>query len=470
MLYSFSKDIFIGSFNAKSTEEKSVDSIRITHYQDNQFKLFPYKAATKSAAPIVYDLEDVVSVFFRLSLNKKSDPIIFDDLCDTLLKNIEINETDIYLFKEIINNMFFKNGSFIANNIMLYPYQTTTNNKSSENLAKYLFSVLGINESDCKMIEKSKNNIRFSVLESMISNALESKNISDSEVFVPYFQIKTDIQDSFKNDLYFMLNCGMTSLEDMANLLSVYYFFYVSQTCIVLDKFFSESRSYIAPFYYALDWEKVSKNRLCCTDGWEKLQESIGHMFSHAITLEILNQTESDEMLDYISFSEMIKENPELDDYLSNEVCLAEKTYCSYIGDYKGFNNIPFRPGMNKTETAIMHLFKCVEMQFVETDRNRANQAYNEKFIDYCKKRWVKNRKKSGLVLNLSESDVIFLTKICLKNNEKIRLIDLYKEYEKRGIYLDNTSKELLQEFFTKLNLIDKKSDSGDAQYVKRIL
>ena len=46
----------------------------------------------------------------------------------------------------------------------------------------------------------------------------------------------------------------------------------------------------------------------------------------------------------------------------------------------------------------------------------------------------------------------------------------LFKEYEKRGIYLDGTSKEYLQEFFTKLNLIDKKSDSGDAQYVKRIL
>ena len=44
------------------------------------------------------------------------------------------------------------------------------------------------------------------------------------------------------------------------------------------------------------------------------------------------------------------------------------------------------------------------------------------------------------------------------------------KEYEFRGIYLDNSSKEYLQEFFTKLNLIDKKSDSGDAQYVKRIL
>ena len=35
---------------------------------------------------------------------------------------------------------------------------------------------------------------------------------------------------------------------------------------------------------------------------------------------------------------------------------------------------------------------------------------------------------------------------------------------------LDKESKELVVKFLEKLNLIDKKSDSGDAQYVKSIL
>ena len=73
-------------------------------------------------------------------------------------------------------------------------------------------------------------------------------------------------------------------------------------------------------------------------------------------------------------------------------------------------------------------------------------------------------------MFNLTERDIIFLTKLSIQNEERIRLIDLFKEYEKRGVYLDNSSKILLQEFFTKLNMLDKKSDSGDAQYVKRIL
>ena len=47
MGYSFSEEKFITSFNAKSTEEKSADSMRLTHKPDGAFKLFPYKASGK---------------------------------------------------------------------------------------------------------------------------------------------------------------------------------------------------------------------------------------------------------------------------------------------------------------------------------------------------------------------------------------------------------------------------------------
>ena len=35
---------------------------------------------------------------------------------------------------------------------------------------------------------------------------------------------------------------------------------------------------------------------------------------------------------------------------------------------------------------------------------------------------------------------------------------------------VDNQSKAEVMQYYEKLNLIEKKSDSGDAQYVKRIL
>ena len=51
-----------------------------------------------------------------------------------------------------------------------------------------------------------------------------------------------------------------------------------------------------------------------------------------------------------------------------------------------------------------------------------------------------------------------------------MRLNDVFSEFELRGVFLDNHSKSEVMRYYEKLNLIEKKSDSGDAQYVKRIL
>ena len=62
------------------------------------------------------------------------------------------------------------------------------------------------------------------------------------------------------------------------------------------------------------------------------------------------------------------------------------------------------------------------------------------------------------------------MTKVTIGANEKMRLNDLFKGFEQRGLYFDNTSKDCIVEFYERLNLIEKKSDSGDAQYVKSFL
>ena len=64
---------------------------------------------------------------------------------------------------------------------------------------------------------------------------------------------------------------------------------------------------------------------------------------------------------------------------------------------------------------------------------------------------------------------ILLLTAVSIKK-DKISLKALFKEYERRGVFLDKYSKGEIIELLSKLNLIDKKSDSGDAQYVKSIL
>lgn len=451
--------------------DKAIDSLRLTHTQDINFKLFPYKASGKAQAPIITDLEEVVSDFFRKSLSLETEPVEYKSLCDAIIAEMDIADEDIEIFKEMIHSLFFEGDDFVAKNLGLYPYQTKVNNKSADRLAGFLLDVFGLNGNDCNIIEEAMKKHPYNVVEKVVVDAIQTSKTGTVRNYKSYFPVILDVQEKFKKDFHFMLNTGMTSLDDLSNLLAIYYFYYMSQACVTLDNFGSGKRNSPVQLYYALDWEKVSKNRKCCVEGWERIQASANHMFSHALTLEILNQhTLSDVMLDYISLQEYVTEYPDQDAIIASEIEKAEKTYTSCVGDYKKFEQIPYASGGKKTDIAIRHLYKCVEEQFLNTDRKRANQFYNEKFTEFCKTRWVKNRRKSGLVLNLTERDIIFLTKISIKDKDKIRLIDLYKEYEYRGIFLDNTSKEYLQEFFTKLNLIDKKSDSGDAQYVKRIL
>ena len=468
MTYRFVEEEFKNNFSWKSTDVTSADSLRIAHTQDQRFKLFPYKANGKS--PIVTDTKEVVGDFIKTALKAESKDTDFSKLIKKVEDEVAIEQENMNSLFSIIRMMFYNEGKFISDNIGMYAYKGSSDNKSVERLAKFLNDVLKVDQDIVHAITEAQKKYPYNALEELVIQCLDAVPSKDNQTEPGYYVVFEDAGKQFKKDFIFMLNSGMTGSDDFADLLALYYLYYTSQTCIVLDHFGSGNRDERTPLYFALDWEKVSANRECCKGGWKILQENVKHIFSHAVTLELLNQTDDpDEMLDYIRFSELV-ENGTFDDLeTAAEIRKIEKIYTDAVGDYKNFYQIPAMNGKNETDVAIRRLFSCVHTQFINK-RKSANDKYVNKLIEFYRSRWLKNRKKSGLVFNLTERDIIFLTKLSIQNEERIRLIDLFKEYEKRGVYLDNSSKILLQEFFTKLNMLDKKSDSGDAQYVKRIL
>ena len=187
--------------------------------------------------------------------------------------------------------------------------------------------------------------------------------------------------------------------------------------------------------------------------------------------MEILNQTEEDtEPVDYIKLQELISCAPEEDHRIAGQIRILTDCYRKAISDCPEMTelsreNSPY----NETTAEVRFLFENVRLQFENTTRNRPYSSYAEKFEEYSRK-YLKRRGRNGMLLNLSEETLIFLTKICIKDQEKMRLNDVFSEFEARGVFLDNHSKMEVMHYYEKLNLIEKKSDSGDAQYVKRIL
>jgi len=77
MKYQFDYDKFCKTFNVKS--DKAIDSLRLTHTQDICFHLFPYKASGKKQAPVITELDEIVSGFFRKALGLKIGSVKSDE-------------------------------------------------------------------------------------------------------------------------------------------------------------------------------------------------------------------------------------------------------------------------------------------------------------------------------------------------------------------------------------------------------
>jgi DNA phosphorothioation-dependent restriction protein DptG len=310
------------------------------------------------------------------------------------------------------------------------------------------------------------------------SNVLESFATSklkytpcNREAGTEYQRITNSVLKKFESDFEYILGARNRPRDYLIPLVEFYYFTYTAQAILQLNRFLDGDRSTCVPLFFRLEWEKTSQNRQCYSQGWNILQIAAKKIFAHAVTLEILNQTtEQCKPVDYIKLQELINSAPGEDHRIAAEIKRLTDRYRAAISDCTEMKELQRRESPDgETAAEVRFLFESVRLQFENTVRNRPYSSYAKNFEDYSKK-YLQQRGRSGMMLTLTEEILIFLTKICIKDQEKMRLNDVFAEFEARGIFLDNHSKAEMMRYYEKLNLIEKKSDSGDAQYVKRIL
>ena len=441
MSYRLSVDSFDSTFAVKE------DGSKLTHFSGKRFKLFPF-IANNNSAPI-YDLDTIVGRFISQIEKISPEKLTVDDLTEKLKEDTSIDVGMDELFHQVIKHMFF-----------------------DSNIADYLVDVLGdesilrasIKRASAKLDEQSN------VLEKFAMSKLASKPLSQT-IVLPYQRITRAVQRKFESDFEYILGARNRTRDYLIPLLEFYYFTYTAQAIMQLNRFMSGEREHCVPLYFCLDWEKTSLNRLCYTQGWGVLQTALSKIFAHAIVLEILNQTADDcGPVDYIRLNEFVQTAENEDHRIAEEIKVLTDRYRNAINDCPEMKELERREaGEDETAAEVRFLFDSVRTQFENTPRNRPYSSYADKFEEYSRK-YLKRRGRSGMMLNLTEETLIFLTKVCIKDQEKMRLNDVFTEFEARGVFLDNISKEQVMHYYEKLNLIEKKSDSGDAQYVKRIL
>ena len=466
MIYQLSVDSFNSTFAVKE------NGTHLTHFSGKRYKLFPF-IANNNIEPVM-SLQKLVGRYLSQIQGKEPIPISADELI-TKLKTDDNTTIDLGMegiFDQVVRHMFFdKEGNIRPINLRMLA-QIPCDESSECKLADYLVDVLGdskhlksyMTNADSKLAQQSN------ALEKFATSKLESKPFT-RKAGDEYQRITDAVKDRFEADFEYILGARNRTRDYLIPLLEFYYFSYTAQAALQLSRFLDGDREHCIPLYFCLEWEKTSQNRRCFTEGWNLLQDAVDRIFAHAIVLEILNQTENgSEPVDYITLRELVNSAPGEDHRIAEEIRVLTDRYRYAISDCAEMQELK-RADNPTEETAaeVKFLFDSVKCQFENTPRARPYSSYADKFEEYSRK-YLKRRGRSGMMLNLSEETLIFLTKVCIKDQEKMRLNNVFSEFECRGVFLDNHSKDEVMRYYEKLNLIEKKSDSGDAQYVKRIL
>lgn len=435
----------------------------------SRFRIFPYSSNTETKN-ILNSFDGILGPFIRAVFGwKRPKAIDRETFLDKICENVSFPSTqDKTALLSIIQDIYFENETrLVCNNVDTYKYAVGTT--TDQNVSEYLVSALCDRESVKAALGRQRNT-NISLLDKLVIENLPELEVDDK--LTSYASLFPEIKKLFTKDFEFLAKKDDTDFSSIILLLSYYYFFYTSQVMLHLNRFCSMDRN-ITKLYFCVQWEKVSRNREAFKNGWKTIEDKATGMFSHAVLLEMLNQTDSETLYCY---DDLLNEYNSLPDeekaQMFAEIENLKNRYRTGCANSDGFgfsyeeNN--YRQG--DIGSLIRGFFDDIMLQFMNTERKRANDAYPKSFMDFCKNVFVQRRGQAGNVLAMTEEQLVLMTKVTIGDNDKMRLNDLFKGFEQRGLFFDNSSKDCIVEFYEKLNLIEKKSDSGDAQYVKSLL
>lgn len=444
-----------------------VKNKRKKHVRDDA--LVPFK--TKTDKHQYEDFSGVVGAFSKILSDIPVKQVLN---IDAMKKNMrqkmdECSDDDFELLFHIVESMYFDNKKLLPINTRALNY--IDSNISQQQVAEYLFSLF-IESTDLKEKYKALEETEdTNVLEKLLFESLESDDsgsnvsITHADCFLPY------VKEVFEKDFAVLISDATLYRDNIYRFLAYYYIFYVSQLAVKLSKFEHGHRNEIEKIYVTLYEEVVTKVRPGYEYGWKYVKDKMSHMFSHSVVMEMLSHNAQDAHMDYIDFFNRFH-NAEDDEKVAGEIRSIRQRYMNWIPlDYSGCIHNPDKDTTCATSTEIKKLFETIDYQFMNGGRKSHYNGYNKKFIAFVQKNFGKFRGICGYTLSVHDSDIVMFTRLILsENNGKMRLAKLFQEFEKRGLLFDRESRNHIVELFEKMNLLEKRSDSGDAQYVKYIL
>ncbi len=476
-------------------EGRLLKSNAFQHHTGYKINIFPFK--TQPGGHVFksdfISFQGVMGEVVRLAHKKELDKTTETGSYKAVLKKMvlanaveKVKTDEKVALEDILKNIYFEpDDSLFKYDYHVISYMNFINSNAAIKDIPVFISDVFIKENErfknlFKGIEG--NNILNELITDSLPQQSDRKEIErDKQIFK---DMVPDVTTMFQKDLEFLLANKDYFLENFELFFKYYYFFYFSQLSLKLD-LFGREEYVIKPIYFSMDWENLSESRLSLHKiKWRELSKQYERVFAHANTLELINYLsvdgqvlgDYDEIAGLYSSLEMDEKQEfkarlnDLLEFYKQEVNTLNSSASWDICMANLQHSLATRKFDEEISKLIYTLWYIIRYQFENGKRNKPYKDYALWISSFSKENFTKSGGRFGLKLVLSQEVLLFLTKICVGNEEKIRLRLFWERLQERGITFDETSKLEIIKLFERINLIEKKSDSGDAQYIKASL
>ena len=455
----------------------------IDNWQEG-IKLLPFNSNPTSAYDKNCGLHGITGEFFRLWDNDGTKPIedfdisavkpVTDYLCNQKQMPVAQVKQFILMMKDIMyingnlnitDSAFLKYLPLMPNDERISVKDRKKHSDGQRKLSNYLYSMLPDDMQD------SGNKAIPNLFSKILQEALSSFCGSRDDIKAREYVILPFIKKSFEEDLKWMLKQEESVKVKYLHLFLHFYCCYaIMQTIVMLNSKKHDKPSSPAPFYYILNSEKASVNHEAVIRGWSHQipKNSLDKLYGKSQALDILNSVLGGNVGFYSDVIEKLNEtNFEENRDLCNELL---KLYQDE--KYKVISRRTSEAdSFEKREIDVNsydEFISTLEMLCTGLQSKSYISRMRKKVIDVMSVRFLQSR-RGNYVLVLDNEMLTFLVALFTKS-KKTKLEDMYKLFNSYGIHFNRGSRLAIEEYLLKLNLLDRKSDSGEAQYVTVIL
>lgn len=444
-------------------------------------QIFPFN--THGVKTVRNNFRPVVSELARLITNLKIDQKQLDDLQYEHLKGAhKISEyigrnTDLEFmndeaakvsFIRFIEEFLFKTGDLNIVHPYLYNISDCdTKDSVVKNISVFLKEILIGDDPKLQNIftQKEANDVLMDLIVSSLQKLLlENKKENKKETYQDLFPHLTEL---YREDLHFMMQHKEFYLENFELLTNYYTFMYAVQGTIQFPKFTNGNYDQTTPLYFALDWESITKKRSAASPvlGYKMVKQYASQLFAHEHVLGQLSYNQLNKNNDYSevkNYKDLVEEIDSLGSQYTEQFIMDLKDWIEAYSTWAKLE-VPY------LGDSVEELLTVLLGQVITKMNDDAQVKYGSSIEHLGQGTFLKQRGSLGYLFNITHDFLMMMTAIIVKD-ERMPLKTLLAEFEKRGMAFDRFSIIEIVALFNTHNLLDNKSDSGDAQYVKPIL